>query len=1135
MKQISKRVISFVLAFVMVVGLLPVSRTSVAKAEGKEVTTKSEGRKATEKWLKKHTPINGGYYRVWSDEANPDAKEHKNAQTRMGDIPKEVDLVLAFYDNEMARVPEKVMKKYVDELHKKGQKVVGSIFVHLLYDDIQYYLGNEEYKKEIEEKYSGYIKNNGTRNILRFPNSIEGNKARADFILYNYMDRYGFDGLDIDMEQTEEKMQKHFEQYQRVLELLSKEIGPKSGKEKLFIYDTTYSAFHRAFEKNKDLFDLVLIQLYGGRSEYKNTKHYVDSQKKALDSQKNKDFEDNKEMTLFDTFKSLVGSQKIMIGFSFYEENSHTTEKKDNPLYDNNRWYDIPTTDGQVEKMVKPDKSLESNGYFVSGKFRDSRAARYARWQPEDSLKAGVFSYAIERDGVPHPTKEDAKKAYEEYSKFLKDNSPKEINIDAWVKEGRPGKSDSDDLAPTDYEYSKELKEILNENNAYDIIDEKDFPDEHLRKQVISQIGEYKGMIPRYNKELILDDSEIKDLTGLEKLVNLNKLTLKNLDKVTILTSENLPEGIRKERSHTEYKKSDSKLVLENLSGLKELNLRGLHLEELEIINPENFKSLEKLDISDNNLDLSPGSNNRKVFDALVKNINNKENIKFEEQEPFWYYPETFSPSFVRLEKNKSYDIEKEVLKGQVTSQGYYVTKDKFNEYTSRTIDGKPFLKEGYTVKPLDYSKFTIETTNSTLDPVENNIVKSSDDETFISKIKNGEGKEVHKLKIVVGEEKDILFQVKPDKDKVIDSLYDSFSNPYITGVKLFDDKLGLDNRFKSFYEPKEGYPIYVAFELGEDIKLRGWELIQTTATQNPNQMSNVIAELQYLSDSNFKLDDKKSLEEKIKELNEQNWVSVDEIKDASGKVYKNKFNSQSHRYWRINVKSTLGGGVQIPEVKLYGTKLDKSPLENAIKDAKEYLENKKGNQRPYAQEGLDKLREVVEDAERALKTEKLTKELINSNANKISQAIATLTLDNTEVKVEENITKENLNKKLNELLGKANKIDSSKLSESVKSKLTAYVSNVELLRENEEVTVNALSKSADELEKSLNAALKEIEQQKTKEKEEKTSDSKKSEKPKSKSISKKIITFFKDINKKLGNIVKGFIKGVISTINGLF
>lgn len=1127
MKQISKRVISFVLAFVMVIGLLPVSRTSVAKAEGKEVTTKSEGRKATEEWLKKHTPINGGYYRVWSDEANPDAKKHKNAQTRMGDIPKEVDLVLAFYDNEMARVPEKVMKKYVDELHKKGQKVVGSIFVHLLYKDIEYYLGDDEYiqKKYGEFREYDYQKN---RYVLKFNNNYN---ARAKFILENYMYRYGFDGLDIDMEQKDSDFKKYEKQYQEVLDLISKEVGPKSNTDKLLIYDTTYSALHPAFESHKDKFDLVLIQMYGGRSEYKNTEEYVASQKKAVGSERFQDFEENKEMTLFDTFKSLVGSQKIMIGFSFYEENSHTTEKKDNPLYDNNRWYDIPTTDGKVEKIIK-DGKYEEKGIFEEGKFTDSRAARYAKWQPKDSLKAGVFSYAIERDGVPHPTKEEAIKAYNEYSKNTKNG--REIDIDKWVQDKRPGKSDSDDLAPTDYEYSKELKEILNENNAYDIIDEEDFPDENLRKQVISQIGEYKGMIPRYNKELIIDDSEIKDLTGLEKLANLNKLTLKNLDKVTSLTPENLPEGIRKERARTEYKKSEGKLVLENLSGLKELNLRGLHLEELEIINPENFKSLEKLDISDNNLDLSPGSNNRKVFDALVKNINNKENVKFEGQEPFWYYPETFTPSFLRLNAGKEYDIRKEILKGQVTSQGYYVTEDKFNEYTSRTIDGKSFLKEGYTVKPLDYSEFTIETTNSTLDPVEKNIVKTDTDETFISTIKNGEGKEVHKLKIVVGEEKDVSTEIEIDKNKIYDSTGRSYTGNEMA-LRAFDGDE--ENGFATFSTPSENNPVYIAFEVEDGTSLNLWKLFQSSnSSRSYNNNSNVYAELQYIDNDKFKLDENKSLEEKIKELNEQKWVSVDEIKNPKEKVYSNKFNSQSHKYWRINVKSTLRGGmVQIPEVKLYGTKLDKSPLENAIKDAKEYLENKKGNQRPYAQEGLDKLREVVEDAERALKTEKLTKELINSNANKISQAIATLTLDNTEVKVEENITKENLNKKLNELLGKANKIDSSKLSESVKSKLIADVSNLELLRENEEVTVNALSKSADELEKSVNAALKEIEQQKTKEKEEKTSDSKKSEKPKSKSTSKKIITFFKNINKKIGNFVKGFIKGVISTINGLF
>lgn len=1106
MKQISKRVISFVLAFVMVVGLLPVSRTSVAKAEGKEVTTKSEGRKATEEWLKKHTPINGGYYRVWSDEANPDAKEHKNAQTRMGDIPKEVDLVLAFYDNEMARVPEKFMKKYVDELHKKGQKVVGSIFVHLLYKDIEY---NLNLHNEISKKYSKYLKpkTGSDRQVLCFPNDQEGNKARAEFILHYYMNKYNFDGLDIDMEQRVDDIKPYLEQYQNMIDILSQYLGPKSGKNKLFIYDTTYKAEHPAFVGNEDVFDLILIQLYGVRSEYRLI-HSTDTD-------------------LFKSFSNSVGPEKVLIGFSYYEENTHASRGNDP---ETNRWYDIPTRENEVQKITGD----ERYGEFVKGNFENSRAARYALWQPGNGLKGGIFSYAVDRDGVPHPTKSDAERMFKEYSQWKYKKNDGSYNIDAWVADHRPGASEQDNLFSSDYECSLKLKDLLNKNGEYNIIDEKDFPDEHLRKQVISQIGEYKGMIPRYNKELILDDSEIKDLTGLEKLVNLNKLTLKDLNKVEKLSPENLPEGIRKERPHTEYKKSDSKLVLENLSGLKELSLKGLHLEDLEIIKPENFKSLEKLDISDNNLDLSPGSNNRKVFDALVKNINNKENVKFEGQEPFWYYPETFSPSFVRLEKNKSYDIEKEVLKGQVTSQGYYVTPDKFNEYTSRKIDGKPFLKDGYNVKLLDYSKFTIETTNSNLDPVEKNIVKTDTDETFISTIKNGEGKEVHKLKIVVGAEKPISSKIEIDKNKIYDS------------TSQYDNKMALrafdgdeENGFATFSKPSKE-PVFIAFEVGEGTSLNSWKLVQKSK-RFYSDSSNVYADLEYLDNDSFTLDEKLSYEEKIKALSAENWIKVDSVDDAKKKGYFGKFKSGTHRYWRVNVKFTVGtteyDTPAIQELEFFGTKLDKSPLENAIKDAKEYLENKKGNQRPYAQEGLDKLREVVEDAERALKTEKLTKELINSNANKISQAIATLTLDNTEKQTEENITKENLNKKLANLVEEAKKLDVSKLSGSIKNNLDSALYNAELLRSNDESTVKDLTKSADGLEKAVNDASKEIEEQnKTRSKEEKPADSKKvNNKTKKQSTSKKIITFFKNINKKIGNFVKGFIKGVISTINGLF
>ena len=60
----------------------------------------------------------------------------------------------------------------------------------------------------------------------------------------------------------------------------------------------------------------------------------------------------------------LIPAERYLIGFSFYEE------------FDLNRWDD------------------------TSEPFEDSRALAYAQWQPEGETKAGVFSYAIDRDGV---------------------------------------------------------------------------------------------------------------------------------------------------------------------------------------------------------------------------------------------------------------------------------------------------------------------------------------------------------------------------------------------------------------------------------------------------------------------------------------------------------------------------------------------------------------------------------------------------------------------------------------------------------------------------------------------------------------------------------------------------------------
>ena len=60
----------------------------------------------------------------------------------------------------------------------------------------------------------------------------------------------------------------------------------------------------------------------------------------------------------------MLPAERYLIGFSFYEE------------FDLNRWDD------------------------TSEPFEESRAVAYAEWQPEGATKAGVFSYAIDRDGV---------------------------------------------------------------------------------------------------------------------------------------------------------------------------------------------------------------------------------------------------------------------------------------------------------------------------------------------------------------------------------------------------------------------------------------------------------------------------------------------------------------------------------------------------------------------------------------------------------------------------------------------------------------------------------------------------------------------------------------------------------------
>ncbi|QZO76085.1 hypothetical protein HIF96_07300 [Helcococcus kunzii] len=880
----TKRIVSLLLAFILLFSSINLRENKVEAASPTEVETSTTKRPLTEKWLEEKTPINGGYYRVWNDKASTDVPNWKHPDTRMGDIPKEVDLVLAFYDNEMARIPTNVMKEYVEKLHGNGQKVVGSIFAHILYDDIYY---NLILKDDIEKEFKEYLYYNSRseRNVLRFPNTDEGNKKRVEFILKYYMNMYGFDGIDIDMEKTFDEFQPHQDQYDKVLELLSKEIGPKSGNEKIFIYDTTFSAFHPAFEKHKDKFDLVLIQLYGKNSEYQNTEEF----KNSADYKTLSKYEENKGLTLFETFSSLIPTEKIMIGFSFYEENSYTTRILNPPLIDNNRWYDIPTTEGKVEKIQKSDGNYDKKGFFEEGEFKDSRAARYARWQHQFGLKGGVFSYAVDRDGVAHPSREEAQRMYDEYSKYT--TNGKDIDIEAWVRANRPGKSDSDDLKSTDYAYSKQLKNILEEKNEYEIIDNTDFKDEALRNQIIQKVSKYKGNIGRFNGDLVLDDPEIKDLTGLNKLKNIKSLTLKGLVNLEVL------------------------------------DLSNMNLEKLNIENPEQMTKLTKVDLSNNRLDLSKDTENRKILDALHKNImqtqkkDDKSVFAFEEQDILGYYPEKLAPDTVKLEihPEANYDLNA-LLTQTVTAQGTDISDEsKLHALKNEEVFGRKYIKSNVNFEDIkkNYEGFTFKIRNSISEVIPGNEVSRVKEETyFIEILQNGVKK--YDAKVIIGKEKQLLENLALN-----------------AAVKLSSEKQHaiFDGDLTKSALLAWSAPISYVFDIGENsevsmIRLYNSSFVNKTGSGPDNDLETV----------KFEVIDPKIEITKQNEYNElkkeSNWKTVHTMSIAKD-VYQVEIDPTQGRYWRIKVETVRGGGVKFPtatELQLLGSRVEPSQKEE-IKD----------------------------------------------------------------------------------------------------------------------------------------------------------------------------------------------------------
>ncbi len=196
----------------------------------------------------------------------------------------------------------------------------------------------EEYVPTLHARGTRVVMTTDIRAVLdpAFPNTPEGHRDNARHLVETKVDAYGLDGLDIDMEST--LSQADTDRAVAVFEELGKLIGPASGTGKLFIYDTNRNGNVPLFVRTAHLIDYVLVQSYGRSvSSLQGT---------------------------WETFAPHISAEQYLIGFSFYEER------------DMNRWND------------------------TSEPFEESRAVVFADWQPEGEVKGGIFSYAVDRDGV---------------------------------------------------------------------------------------------------------------------------------------------------------------------------------------------------------------------------------------------------------------------------------------------------------------------------------------------------------------------------------------------------------------------------------------------------------------------------------------------------------------------------------------------------------------------------------------------------------------------------------------------------------------------------------------------------------------------------------------------------------------
>lgn len=858
-----------------------------------------------------HGPLYGGYFRTWHDKtSDPTEKDKVNS---MGELPKEVDLAFIFHDwtKDYSLFWKELATKHVPKLNKQGTRVIRTIPWRFL---------------------AGGDNSGIAEDTSKYPNTPEGNKALAKAIVDEYVYKYNLDGLDVDVEHDSipkvngKASDENLKRSIQVFEEIGKLIGPKGvDKSRLFIMDSTYMADKNPLiERGAPYIDLLLVQVYGARGEqgeFQNDTRLVTETPEER----------------WQGYSKYIRPEQYMIGFSFYEERAGS----------GNLWYDI-----NVEDESNPNVGKEIKG---------TRAERYVKWQPKTGgVKGGIFSYAVDRDGVAHPKKNGYK-------------NPK-----------------LDNIVTSDYSVSKALKTVMLKDKSYDLIDEKDFPDKALREAVMAQVGTRKGDLERFNGTLRLDNPAIQSLEGLNKFKKLAQLDLIGLSRVTKLDQSVLPANMKPGKDTLEtvletYKKDNKEepatippvsLKVSGLTGLKELDLSGFDRETLAGLDAATLTFLEKVDISGNKLDLAPGTENRQIFDTMLSTVSNhvgsnEQTVKFDKQKPTGHYPDTYGKTSLRLPvANEKVDLQSQLLFGTVTNQGTLINSEAdYKAYQNHKIAGRSFVDSNYHYNnfKVSYENYTVKVTDSTLGTTTDKTLATDKEETYKVDFFSpaDKTKAVHTAKVIVGDEKTMMVNLAAGAT-VIKSENDENAKKVFNGIMEYNP-LSFNNKSS------------IIFEMKDPSLAKYWRLFNDSSKGKDDYIKEAKLEV-FTGQLNAEADVKTSLEKS------DDWQTVSTY-SGQEQVFSHALDNISAKYWRITVdnKKNQYGCVSLPELQILGYPLPNTDtIMKTVTAAKELSQQKD----KFSQKMLDELKIKEMALETSLNSKIFDVTAINANAGVLKDCI---------------------------------------------------------------------------------------------------------------------------------------------------